>query len=226
MQPKHIIGREIPRGVSMSVDYSRQHMLGDLAVPGAITVIGTGAVGTWLTYLAGLGGTKQIRLYTIGNVKPTDLARCPFALEMLGKPYALAIPEIVLALRPDIEFKIDGKFTPGKDPLDGVVFNCAASEDRDFDRRLYKQCEESGLKYYSGYYVKHTTMVVDYFDDSLAPASLEPLPAWAGSAALAGLQVLYAASTEHDSPLNRQVSLTSEIEPPLSFSSVGDRAGR
>ncbi len=126
----------------MNINYQRQNSLTDLFVPEALTVIGTGAIGCWLTYFAAMSGVKRIVIYTIGSVKQSDIARFPFPPQMVGKPYAFALTSLIFSIRPEIELTINGKFTPEIDQLEGFVYNCAASEFNDFDMRLYTQSSQ------------------------------------------------------------------------------------
>lgn len=211
----------------MLIDYSRQAALTDLAIPRTVTVVGTGAVGCWLAYFAALGGAERLIIYTFGSVKPTDIARFPFPPQSIGKPYAFALPNVLFSVRPDISLEINGEFRPEIDQLEGVVFNCAASEFDDFDTRLFERCRSMGLRYISGCYSGHTVYVTDSVTDKLPRPSLDSVPAWAGSAALAGLHVLYASSTHSDAPLCRSVNLaTGRAESQFHALAVGSDVAR
>lgn len=190
----------------MTIDYSRQLSLTNLSVPRTVTIIGTGAIGCWVSYFAALGGVEKIIIYTFGQVKPTDIARFPFPPSSLGKPYAYALPNLLFSIRPDVEIIIRGAFRPDIDDIEGTVFNCAASELVNFDEKLYKSCQKEGVKYYSGYYSEHSISVVDYASKELPRASLDPVPAWSGSAAMAGLHIFYASSVTSDATVCRTIN--------------------
>jgi hypothetical protein len=195
----------------VTIDYRRQEGLKDLAIPRAATVVGTGAVGCWVAYFAALAGTQRLLLYTIGSVKRSDLARFPFAPDLLGKPYAFALPQVLLSIRPEIELIIGGEFRPDTDRVEGVVFNCAASDDVSFDLRLYELCQKEKLRYISGGYSEHTAYVTDHVPEVLPRPSLDPVPTWAGAAALAGLQAVYTSAANSDEHFCRSVNLVAGI---------------
>jgi hypothetical protein len=166
------------------INYSRQQSIRDLTVPSCITVIGTGAIGGWVAYLSAMSGIKSALIYTIGNVKATDLARLPFQAKHEGMPYADAIRELLLDIRGDIELDIRGEFEPQSSLLKGVVFNCATNDTPRFDECIFERCRDSGLRYITGGYNETAIYIADLIDPNAPQFTTEAVPAWAASSAL------------------------------------------
>jgi hypothetical protein len=193
----------------MEINFKRQEALQDLCIPKISTIIGTGAVGCWLAYFSTLAGTEKLIIYTIGNVKSSDIARFPFLPQMLNMSYSSALPEILRSIRPNIDIQIHEAFRPNIDNIEGIVFNCAASDLKDFDAMVYNQCLSKGLRYITSYYSNHTIYSCDYYSEKIPLPSLAPVPAWSGTAALAGLMALYTCSLPSGSANLRVLNMMS-----------------
>lgn len=206
----------------MSISYQRQVGLPNFQVPEAVTVVGTGAIGSWVAYLAALSGVKRLVLYALGTVKETDIARLPFPPSMVGKAYGYALTSLIYGVRPGISIDLNGEFRPGVDRLEGTVFNCAASNEADFDIRLYQECVSRGLKYISGGYDVHSVTVATEVKAGDPQPSLEPVPVWAGGAAFAATAFLYAGVLDVQQPPFRTIDMRAG---DIRFAGI-DRPGR
>lgn len=174
----------------MKIDYGRQSAIPSFVVPDVLTVVGAGAVGSWAGYFAALGGVPRLLIYGMGKVKPTDIARLPFPASCVGKPYIYALPALIYSVRPEIELEVFEEFIPESSRLEGVVLNCAASPEEDFDTRTFRRASSTGLPYYSGGYDETSICVEQDVDPDTPPPALEPVPVWAGvAAATAALMV-------------------------------------
>lgn len=177
----------------MKLDYSRQQAIKAFNVPTACTVIGVGAVGTWTSYFAALAGISRILLYAIGPVKQTDIARLPFPPTMADKPYGYALPSLLYSIRPDVKLNLHERFVPETSIIEGVLFNCAASDEQNFDERVSTRASKEGAPYISGGYDEDFVFAMNGFDKNLPSPSLKPGPVWAGMAAMTAAMMVDAA---------------------------------
>jgi hypothetical protein len=210
----------------MPINYSRQAAIRGFEVPNAATVVGTGAIGSWVAYFAALSGVSKLLIYAVGPVKETDIARLPFPLAMTNKPYSYAVGSLLYSVRPDIELRLFERFVPETSEIDGVVFNCAASDERDFDRRVAMKAEQMNLPYVSGGYGEDFVFAHFGYEPTATP-SLEPLPVWAGIAATTGALMVEAACrrTHEPSPSHVRLNLRSKALMAAQMG-VGETMGR
>jgi len=78
--------------------YDRQKTL-DLYVPGYITIIGVGGVGSWLAFDFAMAGVPEIMLYDADIVELSNLNRTPFELKHVGIPKVFAMTELIAERR-------------------------------------------------------------------------------------------------------------------------------
>jgi hypothetical protein len=170
------------------IDFSRQMTLTGLKSPSTATVIGTGAVGCWSSLYLAMAGVPYLRIYTLGNVKASDILRFPFRPEESDLPYANCLGACLKSIRPDVELDFRGKFEPGDDVV-GTVVNAAASELDNFDSQLFAQVKSQGQNYMTGFYSEHIIAVTNFHRDDHPKATLDPVPVWAGNASSVGMHI-------------------------------------
>lgn len=155
------------------ISYKRQSDIAELNVPESATVIGTGAIGSWVAYLSAMAGVKRLIIYSIGVVKPTDLARLPFFAHHEGMHYNYALSDLIYAVRPDIALELYGEYLPGYN-LEGIVFNCATNNTPDFDKIIFQHCQKNNLRYITGGYNKSSVYVSDHIAEDGPVTRLGP----------------------------------------------------
>lgn len=131
------------------VDYSRQEAL-SLHVPGSVTIVGVGGVGSWVAILSAMSGVKNIFLFDPDTVEPSNLNRLPFCEGSIGKKKVDVVVDHVLAIRPEcnivgIAEKLEDMFVPVVLQYTNVLIECTDSPVSQL--KLYNACKDSFTKF-------------------------------------------------------------------------------
>lgn len=166
------------KGQAEVTDFSRQDAVKKLEIPSALTVIGTGGLGTWVAYFAALTGVQQLIIYDKGLVTESDLARFPFSPGTVGTPRGEALKKEILRIRPGtiVDLKGPWRSDPTNNILAGPVFNCAAGPNG-FDEDIRSRCEIAKTRYVSGAYLGLELFVTGEVGPVFTPQQ-EPVGTW------------------------------------------------
>jgi hypothetical protein len=189
--------------VTSNADYSFQRAIpksAQLVIPEALTIIGVGAFGSWVAFLAARVGIRKITLInpTKANggrdIEGRSVACGPYRDDHFGQTKVSAARQMILEARPDIEvLAVERAYDPAKDAelLTGVVIN-GVSDDA-VHAAIWEQCRERGIRCASGIYCGINAGALSY-----QPKEIHfdiDSPVWAVSAALAASMALHVVCT-------------------------------
>jgi|GEM_PF-1795632 len=178
----------------VQVDYTSQGRVAGLSIPEQVTVIGTGGFGAWPALISALSGVREILLIDASDVDSVDLARAPFRAEDVGRGKADALADVIRSFRPGCRVTSRKLLvTPQHtDVFSGpVLFDGTNSSE--LGQHLHQECGRRGIRYIQGFYNGLAVGASDRHIPSVRFERGEPVPVWAGSAALAGLLASFGA---------------------------------
>ena len=134
------------------MDYSRQEPLG-IVRDQTVSIVGCGGVGNWLALFLVLAGIRELHLFDEDKVEEHNLNRLCLPSSAVGHEKALALREHLLALRPDLDARIEahGHYIPGLiepvRPLDWIV---ALTDTLETRQSLFGLSRKVGCYYVEG----------------------------------------------------------------------------
>lgn len=175
-------------------------------VPETVTVVGTGAFGSWVAYFAAIAGVKQLVLINPGSddgssdedIHEREIAVGPYRMSDLRRSKVLALKEIINEMRPDAKVEthiqlFDHRSEKCVRLLKGVIF--AGVSNTETNHGTFQAALRLGLRCFSGRYNGVRFGVVSHLPKSETIGGNE-IPVWVGSAALSALFALHAACVE------------------------------
>ena len=202
-----------------------------LKVPHTVTVVGTGAFGSWVSLFAALAGVKRLILINPGTPEGTgeediherEIAVGPYRLTDMHHPKVAALAELVRSCRPQIDVVTHMiVFNPRESDhvslLEGDVFSGISNEK--LFAETWKAAVQRGLRCFGGGYNGTSVAVFSSEMPSHLKIGGNEIPLWVGSAALSAALALHSAIV---SPLNYLGSL-SELQ--LDSLGLSERATR
>jgi hypothetical protein len=182
-----------------NADYSEQRSIPRVQIPRVITVVGTGAFGSWVAFFAALAGVERLILINPGsadaldrhNVQGREIACGPFPDSDIGRLKVDALSDLIHRHRPNIQIIKHVIFWDASHAglLEGVVFAGISSDL--YQDQIWTAAEQKGLRCIGGSYNGALCGVATSRDDM--PKVNSSLAAWVGSAAMSGLLAAHSA---------------------------------
>jgi len=141
--------------------YDRQQQL-NLNIPGSVTVVGCGGIGSWVAIDAAMSGVRNLYLFDNDVMEEHNRNRLPFCQGAINKQKVEVVRDFIMAIRPDaivvaIPEKLEGILLQIQLSVSNYIIDCTDSPKSQFI--IYNACKKHGVPYIrAGYDGTHITV--------------------------------------------------------------------
>ena len=186
--------------------YNRQNMI--VYPPPPSIVVGVGGIGTWVAILLAMSGCSKISIMDDDSIEQSNLARLPFAWNVVGQKKTGALTEFITNIRPDLELQTYGRANDVTLLLveGDILFDC--TDNQDVQVMLSEWCHKRGKQYirvgYDSFHITVTSTPSGWSSDG-SREGYSVTPSWVVPALIAACDGLVKATVNRELETSRDV---------------------